>query len=159
MRSISNNPIAQQNRKEVEQRASKQEATKKASSPYYQGSLSGGTSGVKVSGVSEYMTLVSRLENKLKQGVLNAGDLDQMLTALTQKILALSEKAKDKVKKLEEFQDLGIKDWKKMKQEFKKFLEDEEEREKVLSFLKSQAFIAAINNQPEKLLTYSPVAA
>lgn len=107
--------------------------------------------------VNQYMTLVSRLENRLNKETLEEDELDKILTSLAEKIQSLSRKSRERLFELQEFKDMKIEETKELKEEMEERLEDKEKRKQVFAFLKSKGFVSMLQNQPVQPTTYQPM--
>lgn len=107
--------------------------------------------------VNQYLTLISRLENRLNKETLEEDELDKILTSLAEKIQSLSRKSRERLFELQEFKDMKIEETKELKKEMEARLEDKEKRKQVFAFLKSKGFVSMLQNQPVQPTTYQPM--
>lgn len=107
--------------------------------------------------ISQYLTLISRLENRLNQETLSDEELDKILTSLAEKVQSLSQKSRERLFELQEFKELKIEETKELKEELEKRIEDKEKRKLVFDFLKSKGFVSALENKPVQPATYQPM--
>lgn len=113
------------------------------------------TTSKKDHSIDEYLTLISRLENRIKNGEIKDEELNKILTALEKKIESLSDKSRIRLFQLDEFKKMKIEDQKLLKKALIERIKDTRERDKVFNFLKSKEFIATLKGQPDKPLTYN----
>ncbi|MGK0289835.1 MAG: hypothetical protein ACI86H_001283 [bacterium] len=105
--------------------------------------------------VSEYLTRVSRLENRIKSGSISEDEIDRVLGSLDKKVMGLSGKARQRINKIREFQDLKLEQAKDFRRSLKNMLNDDKTRDQVFGLFKNQEFISVMKNEPAKSMTYS----
>ena len=66
--------------------------------------------------INEYLKMISRFENKVKQDQVEEKDLERIMKALEEKILSMNSNQKNRLKGLEFFKKHGIENMKNMKQ-------------------------------------------
>lgn len=109
--------------------------------------------------ISEYMKMISRFENKVKQDEIEEKDLERLMQALEDKILTLNEQQKTKLKNIEFFKKRGIENLKTMRETLVDMFDSEKERESFFEFLRSPEFVTLLLNEQEQLSSYKPGAA
>lgn len=108
--------------------------------------------------INEYLKMISRFENKVKQDQIDEKDLERVMQALEDKILSLNSQQKNRLKNIELFKTKGIENLKNMKESLIEMFESKEEREAFFEFLKSPEFVTLLLNEQKPLEGYSPAA-
>ncbi|MBU2648857.1 hypothetical protein KKI24_29390 [bacterium] len=109
--------------------------------------------------ISEYMKMISRFENKVKQDEIEKKDLERVLQALEDKILSMNTQQKNRLKNIELFKKKGVENLKTMRETLVEMFEDKNERENFFDFLKSPEFVTILLNEQEHPKGYSPATA
>ena len=125
------------------------------------GAGSSKAAGQKVGGrdneVSEYLKMISRLENSVKKDEVKEADVDKVLEALDDRIDTLSKSEKKKLEQISSFKKLEVEELDTMKDSLAKLFEDDKGRDKVFDFLKAPEFISLLSNEQKNSGgTYSP---
>jgi hypothetical protein len=108
--------------------------------------------------INDYMKMISRFENKVKQDEIEKEDLERVMQALEDKILSLDEQQKHKLKNIEFFKEKGIENLKTMKETLIEMFDDQSERETFFEFLKSPEFVTVLLNEPKVFESYKPTS-
>ncbi|NQU65325.1 MAG: hypothetical protein HQ517_13720 [SAR324 cluster bacterium] len=108
--------------------------------------------------ISDYMKMISRFENKVKQDEIDKKDLDRLMQSLEEKILSLNDQQKTKLKNIEFFKKRGIENLKSMRETLIEMFDSEKDRENFFEFLKSPEFVTLLLNEQEQLNSYKPPA-
>ena len=106
--------------------------------------------------VNEYLKMISRFENKVKQDEIEEKDLERVMKALEEKILAMNTQQKNRLKNIELFKTKGIENLKTMKETLVEMFESKTEQEMFFEFLKSPEFVTVLLNEPDQMKNYSP---
>ncbi|MBT4266108.1 MAG: hypothetical protein HN580_08230 [Deltaproteobacteria bacterium] len=109
--------------------------------------------------INDYMKMISRFENKVKQDEIEKEDLERVMQALEDKILSMNEQQKTKLKNIDFFKKRGIENLKSMRETLIEMFDDEKERENVFEFLKSPEFVTLLMNEQKPLENYKPTSA
>jgi len=109
--------------------------------------------------ISEYMKMISRFENKVKQDQVEDKDLERVMKALEDKVLSLSPQQQNRIKMLEIFRNKGIENFNNMKDVLIELFENKADQEKFFDFLKSPEFVTILLNEPEQPKGYAPAHA
>jgi len=110
--------------------------------------------------VNDYLKILSRLENKLNLEEITDEDLDKITTSLEERILALTDVQKNRLRNMEFFKQNGIENTKELKQTLLEMFEDPDQRGELFEFLKSPDFMSILLNESDKPFTYpAPVNA
>jgi hypothetical protein len=105
--------------------------------------------------INEYLKILSRLENRLNLGELEEEDLDKISASLEERILALPDIQKNRLRNLEFFKKHGIENIKELKKTLFEMFKDIDERNGLFEFLRSPDFMAILLNEMDKPITYS----
>jgi len=108
--------------------------------------------------INEYMKMISRFENKVKQDEIEKEDLERVMQALEDKILTLDEQQKLKLKNIEFFKKKGIENLKAMRETLIEMFDNDTEQEEFFEFLKSPEFVTVLLNEPKVFESYKPAA-
>lgn len=106
--------------------------------------------------ISEYMKMISRFENKVKQDEIEDKDLERIMKALEDKVLSMTPQQQNRLKSLELFKTKGIENFKNMKETLIELFENKADRETFFDFLKSPDFVTILLNEPDLLNGYQP---
>ena len=106
--------------------------------------------------IDEYLKMISRLENKVKNEEMAEDDLKKVIKSLEEKILSLDDQQKLKLKNLKFFKKQGIDNVKTLKKTLDDMFHDVFEQKTLFEFLKSQEFITVLLKGDDKANTYSP---
>lgn len=109
--------------------------------------------------ISEYLKMVSRLENKLKQGSIEDEELTEIISALEKQILSFSDQKKDRFKNLPFMKSYGVQNLKDMKDVLTDMFMKPAERDTLFEFLKSPEFMALLLNNSNPHVYSPPVGA
>jgi len=108
--------------------------------------------------INEYLKMISRFENKVKQNEIGDKDLEKVMKALEEKILSMNTAQKNRLKNIDFFKKKGIDNLKNMKTSLVKLFESEKDRGKFFDFLKSPDFVNVLLNEQERIKGYTPAA-
>ncbi len=108
--------------------------------------------------INEYMKMISRFENRVKQDEVEKEDLERVMQALEDKILSMNEQQKLKLKNIEFFKKKGIENLKTMKETLIEMFDNETERETFFEFLKSPEFVTVLLNEQKVFESYKPAS-
>ena len=108
--------------------------------------------------INEYMKMISRFENRVKQDKVEKEDLERVMQALEDKILSLNEQQKLKLRNIEFFKKKGIENLKTMKETLIEMFDNETERETFFEFLKSPEFVTVLLNEQKVFESYKPAS-
>jgi len=106
--------------------------------------------------INEYLKMISRFENKVKQDQIENADLEKVIKALEEKILSMNEPQKQKLKNIDFFKKRSIENLKTMKETLTNMFNDKLQRDRFFEFLKSPEFITVLLNEPDKANGYPP---
>ena len=109
------------------------------------------------SSVSEFLTLVSRLENRIANQSISDSELNQILGAIESKMNALSEKSRERMEQLDQYKKLKLEENKDFKKALKQMLKNDKKRELVFNLMKNSEFISIIRGVPTGPNIYSPI--
>ena len=106
--------------------------------------------------VNEYLKMISRFENKVKQDQIEEKDLERVMKALEDKVLTMTPQQQNRLKMLEVFKTGGIENFNNMKDILIEMFENKAERETFFEFLKSPEFVTILLNEQDQLKGYTP---
>jgi hypothetical protein len=108
--------------------------------------------------INDYMKMISRFENRVKQDEIEKEDLERVMQSLEDKILSMNEQQKLKLKNIDFFKKKGIENLKTMKASLIEMFDSDTERETFFEFLKSPEFVTVLLNEPKVFESYKPAA-
>lgn len=108
--------------------------------------------------INEYLKMISRFENKVKQNEIEDKDLEKVMKALEEKILSMNTAQKNRLKNIDFFKKKGVENLKNMKESLLELFESEKDRGKFFDFLKSPDFVNVLLNEQERIKGYTPAA-
>jgi hypothetical protein len=106
--------------------------------------------------INEYLKMISRFENKVKQNEIEDKDLEKVMKALEEKVLSMNTAQKNRLKNIDFFKKKGVDNLKNMKESLVELFESEKDRETFFDFLKSPDFVSVLLNEQERIKGYTP---
>jgi len=106
--------------------------------------------------INEYMKMISRFENKVNKNEMGEADLGKIISALEERIMAMTAQQKIKLKEFSVFKEKGIENTKGMKDTLMKMFANEAKRDQLFDFLKNPDFLSLLMSNPNKPDTYTP---